>query len=443
MVKYAKSSPGGAAETSVCGNRTIATKQYSDNGRSKLTWTKDEQNFVLGAFYVLPWLSQFFGGVLSHKYGTKVVVGLSTVIGCVMSSLIPSLAYIDPKLVMVVRAIQGFIGSLAFPAGLYTIIGHWCPPHERGRFMTVFLGTSLGIAVGYPMFGYIAETIGWEWVFHVTSLIGIVWYILWLYLVYDSPHDHPRISDEEKRYIMSSLGKSTARQNKLPVPWVAILTSMPFWINIICQFGVIWGRFTTNIYVPTYFKAVHGVNAKENGLISGIPFLLKSVLSYLSGVITDFVLRREMMSKTGVRSWSTFISSVLAGAALIGVSYAECDSNMAIICMSLCVILNACFITGSSVAIVDMSPNFCSILQGICGTIGMISGFISPALVSLFSRFYKDDPLEQWKLVWLVTGAVYVIPGMIFVLFSDSELQPWNEVKEKPADEELIEKEKK
>lgn len=54
----------------------------------------------------------------------------------------------------------------------------------------------------------------------------------------------------------------------------------------------------------------------------------------------------------------------------------------------------------------------------------------------------KDDPLEQWKLIWIVTGAVYVIPGMIFVLFSDSELQPWNEVKEKPAAQELIAKEK-
>lgn len=116
--------------------------------------------------------------------------------------------------------------------------------------------------------------------------------------------------------------------------------------------------------------------------------MLKSVLSYLSGVVTDILLKKEIMSKTSVRSGSTFISrlinaatlprsltdifsptgsvffecigSVLAGLTLIGVSYAGCDSNMAIICMSLCVILNACFITGSSVAIVDMSPNFCS-----------------------------------------------------------------------------------
>lgn len=58
---------------------------------------------------MLPWLSQFIGGMLSHKYGTKVVVGLSTLIGSVMSSLIPPLAF-SPILVMIVRAFQGFIG---------------------------------------------------------------------------------------------------------------------------------------------------------------------------------------------------------------------------------------------------------------------------------------------------------------------------------------------
>lgn len=62
------------------------------------------------------------------------------------------------------------------------------------------------------MFGLIAETIGWEYVFHATSLIGIIWFILWQYLVYDTPYEHPRISESEKRYIKSSLGKSTGGQ---------------------------------------------------------------------------------------------------------------------------------------------------------------------------------------------------------------------------------------
>jgi hypothetical protein len=35
--------------------------------------------------------------------------------------------------------------------------------------------------------------------------ITFIWYILWLFLVYSEPYSHPRISVEEKNYIMSSL----------------------------------------------------------------------------------------------------------------------------------------------------------------------------------------------------------------------------------------------
>ena len=34
----------------------------------------------------------------------------------------------------------------------------------------------------------------------------MVWYICWLFAVYDSPSVHPRISEAEKTYIKESLG---------------------------------------------------------------------------------------------------------------------------------------------------------------------------------------------------------------------------------------------
>lgn len=38
--------------------------------------------------------------------------------------------------------------------------------------------------------------------------VGIVWFIVWTLLVYNKPADHPRISPEEKEYIITSIGKS-------------------------------------------------------------------------------------------------------------------------------------------------------------------------------------------------------------------------------------------
>lgn len=35
--------------------------------------------------------------------------------------------------------------------------------------------------------------------------VGLLWFILWSFFVFDSPNTHPRISEEERRYITSSL----------------------------------------------------------------------------------------------------------------------------------------------------------------------------------------------------------------------------------------------
>lgn len=73
-------------------------------------------------------------------------------------------------------------------------------------------GTSFGVAVGYPVFGYVADTIGWQYIFHLTSLCGVLWYLAWQYLVYDTPEDHPRISQQEESYIKTRLGTTVARE---------------------------------------------------------------------------------------------------------------------------------------------------------------------------------------------------------------------------------------
>lgn len=35
--------------------------------------------------------------------------------------------------------------------------------------------------------------------------VGLLWFVLWSFLVFDSPNTHPRISEEERLYITTSL----------------------------------------------------------------------------------------------------------------------------------------------------------------------------------------------------------------------------------------------
>ncbi len=43
--------------------------------------------------------------------------------------------------------------------------------------------------------------------FSYSGVFGIIWYIFWLLLAYNSPAIHPTISEEERTYIETSIGE--------------------------------------------------------------------------------------------------------------------------------------------------------------------------------------------------------------------------------------------
>lgn len=75
----------------------------------------------------------------------------------------------------------------------------------------MFQGSSIGTAITYIVCGYLMDWIGWESVFYITGLIGLLWYGFWIYLIYDSPSTHPTISEEERTYIKESLGNCAVK----------------------------------------------------------------------------------------------------------------------------------------------------------------------------------------------------------------------------------------
>lgn len=91
---------------------------------------------------------------------------------------------------------------------MHNLSALWVPPNERGQFLNSYLGSSVGTAIFYPIFGFIMSISSWQSVFHFTGIFGSVWYVAWLYFVYDSPDKHPRIDPIEKAYIQKSLGNS-------------------------------------------------------------------------------------------------------------------------------------------------------------------------------------------------------------------------------------------
>ena len=51
------------------------------------------------------------------------------------------------------------------------------------------------------------DTLLLQWTLN-SGTFGVIWCVVWMVLVADSPAEHPRIRDSERRYIESSIGAS-------------------------------------------------------------------------------------------------------------------------------------------------------------------------------------------------------------------------------------------
>lgn len=69
------------------------------------------------------------------------------------------------------------------------------------------LASGLGAAITLPVCGLLISTWGWESVFYITGIVGIAWSAMWFNFVFESPAEHPRITEYERYYIESQIAK--------------------------------------------------------------------------------------------------------------------------------------------------------------------------------------------------------------------------------------------
>lgn len=64
--------------------------------------------------------------------------------------------------------------------------------------------------ITWPLVAYLMINFGWVYAFYVPAVLALFVAVLWFYIVYNSPHSHPRISDHELKFIEASQGNSVS-----------------------------------------------------------------------------------------------------------------------------------------------------------------------------------------------------------------------------------------
>ncbi|XP_054745640.1 sialin [Anastrepha obliqua] len=405
-------------------NKTVINQKMTAGGNDGFyDWSPAVKSIILSSFYWCYVLSQVVGGIATQYFGTKQVFGWSQFATALCSLCIPVSADLHYSAVILLRSVQGFASGLTWPA-MYAIVGYWIPLAERSRFMSSFQGFSIGIGLTYPLCGFIIYNFGWRYVFYTTGSLGIIWCILWYYLAFNTPKEHPRISAEEIEYIEVSVSSEAKEALRMKVPWKSIFISLPAWAIGITTFGRIWIHYIFIVCGPSFMKNMLKFNYKANGFLSGMPFICSYISSVLFCYVADKIMLNNWMSLTNVRKLFTALSQVVPGILIYWIGYIDKNILLLLVIWFVAVTFITASYAGAMANIVDIAPNLAGPVLAFCQTIHMSASFLSPLVSGIIVT--NESSIEQWRTVFGVSSAITILTYGIFQIYGTAEIQSWN-----------------
>ncbi|XP_063222063.1 sialin-like isoform X2 [Bacillus rossius redtenbacheri] len=361
-------------------------------------WSELTQSYVTNGGTYGALCTMLIGAYLALRWSPKLMIACITGLSIACTLLTPVLARWSVYSLIVARVLLGLVAGCGLPAS-GQLESSWFPPEERQSLSGIIVSAiHIGSIVSSSVTGVLIETHGWEFVFYLYGGINTLSLILWMVFVYDTPQNHPFISQEEKNYIAAKVNKIT--DEKLPVPWIQIAKSPPVWAFLSMSVSITWLSFMFMTELPTY---------------------LKRMLHYST---TKWARRKGYVSH--LTSYRIFNAIATLGPAvtLVAVTQVGCDANTIVVLLLTTNFLHGSFISGSMLNHMDLAINFVPALVATSGTIVSVVGILSPAIAAAIIN--NNQTLTAWHKVFYISAAVSAVPYVIFFVFGSVDEQPWN-----------------
>ncbi|XP_071144720.1 sialin-like isoform X2 [Mytilus edulis] len=394
MVKNVNSTTelnGTSIDSNTCPSH--AESQTVFNKHAEFDWDKTTRSSILASFFYGYICTQVLGGWFADRYGGRRVFGVAMAVSSVCTILTPVCARTSVILVFVLRVIIGLATGTVFPA-MQSMWGRWAPSLERSKLMTL---TSVG--------GF-----------------SCIWVVVWFILTRDTPSEHPRISSQERDYIINSIEFDTTKRTS-KVPWIEFAKSPALLACITAHMCNNWTNYTLLTSLPDFMKSVMKFNIKSNGLLTALPYLCQAVSGLAAGQITDLIRSRKILSTTATRRSTGAIAFTGAAVFLVATGFMSCNHrDMAVVFLSLAVMFTglnrAAFIVNHN----DFAPKYAGVLFGITNTFATIPGMIAPLVAGALT---PHDTSEEWRNVFYVCAAFCLLGTLVFGGLARGEVQDW------------------
>ncbi|HKQ90383.1 MAG TPA: MFS transporter, partial [Blastocatellia bacterium] len=252
-------------------------------------WTNTDFAMLIIAFRVAYAFGQTASGRFLDWVGTRKGLSL-TVAFYSVAAMMTSLA-VGLRSFAFFRFLLGAGESANWP-GATKAVSEWFPKRESGWAVALFdSGSSIGGAIAPFLVLWVYHTFGsWRPAFIVTGALGFIWLLLFRKL-YRRPEEHPRLSADEREYILKARADAGANEGgrrlsyrtllRLPQTWGIIIAKTltdPVWFFITDWFA---------IYLVT-----KGFKLEESLLAFWVPFLAADVGNFAGGGFSSWLIKR-------------------------------------------------------------------------------------------------------------------------------------------------------
>ena len=231
-----------------------------------------DRGLLNSAFFWTYALLQIPAGFLVDRYGVKRPYTIAFTCWCLVSA---ATALAGSLAVLVgLRLLLGIGESLVTPASVRWI-RYNIPERNRGLALGIYMsGTKFGPAVGAAVAAMLIQHHGWQLMFALLGLGGLLWLIPWRILV---PADET---------------PAASAQQAAAVPFRAFLKTPLLW-------GVLLGTFCYNYFVffsmtwlPAYFVEHRGLDFTRMGAFTAFSFGGMAIVAILAGWAADRLIDR-------------------------------------------------------------------------------------------------------------------------------------------------------
>jgi ACS family hexuronate transporter-like MFS transporter len=292
----------------------------------ELNLTPLQYSRIASTLLVAYMCGQFASGRFFDRFGARV--------GFTVAILIWSFAEMGNSLIVGFFSFAAFAAMLGFGEagnwpGSAKVIAEWFPVRERAFGMAVFnSGVTMGSIVAPPLIIGLQFQLGWRLTFLCAGALGLPWLLAWL-RSYRTPDTHPKLSEEERKFILSGRDVSRKPANRV-MPVTKLLCYRQVWAVVLARSCVdpVWWLFV--FWLPEYLSKARGLSIKQIGWSAWVPYCAASAGSLFGGWLAGWLIGRGV-SVNRARKTVIAIAACLTPAGLLAARAESAATSLAFI----------------------------------------------------------------------------------------------------------------